>query len=567
MKLSPTGGLGAAAPLVFLLLFFYLPLGLVLGEVVRGGGSLILEVLSQPYYQKILRFTLFQAGVSTIFALMLGLPGGYLLGRFRFPGRNVVKSLSTLPFVLPSILVVLGFVLFFGNNGALNRFLAATFRTSEPPLKILYSFKAIILAHGFYNFPIIMRLTSPAWMNLPANQINAARSLGAPPFRLFRTVTLPHLIPALLASASLVFLFCFMSFAIILVLGGGPQFSTLEVEVYRLAKFTLDLPAAAVLGLTGTVITLAFLYLNITLEKRGSALLNRTGAALPLRDLILRERGRKLRPRGVVLGAYLLVTGIILLGPLLAVVINSLQIKTGWGAGPEWSLKWYVQLFQNRSGTPGAAGAPGGPVSLEALKNSLTFALGAVALGVPLGTILALWTHRKEGPSRLRRPVELLFMLPLGVSPVILGLGYLKLLPRLPESFRHGGLLITGAHAVIAYPFVIRSVSASLHRVSPGLRRAAASLGASPGRILFTVDLPLIKAGIFSGAAFVFALSLGEINATILLARSGQTTLPLAIYRLIGAYNFHGACALGTVLLLLCGAAFIIIDKFEEALP
>ena len=214
MKLSPAGGTAAVTPLVFLLLFFYLPLGLVLGEVIKGGGDLVFSVLSRPYYRKILRFTLFQAAVSTLFALIMGLPGGYLLGRYRFPGRGVVKSLSTLPFVLPSILVVLGFVLFFGNNGTLNRFLGSLFHSSEPPLKILYSFKAIILAHGFYNFPIIMRLTSPAWMNLPANQINAAHSLGAKPGRLFRTVTLPHLIPALLASASLVFLFCFMSFAI-----------------------------------------------------------------------------------------------------------------------------------------------------------------------------------------------------------------------------------------------------------------------------------------------------------------------------------------------------------------
>ena len=550
-------------PLLFLLLFFYLPLGLILLETFSD-RSAFGEVWSSPYYWRIIRFTLLQALASTLFSLFLGLPGAYFLGRYDFPGRKFVKSLTTLPFVLPSILVVLGFVLFFGNSGGINRLLMGLFGLEEPPLRTLYSFKAIILAHGFYNFPIVMRMVGTPWRNLPANQHHAALSLGAGGPRIFRTLTLPQLLPGILSAASLVFLFCFMSFAIILVLGGGPRYSTLEVEVYRLAQFTLDIPAANALGLTGAVITLGLLGINLSLEKKASTILEKTGAVLAPKTLRLRGtssgsfRGFPLSALG--LSVYLVFLTILLLGPLLSVAVYSLQDRASWGGKAAWSLKWYKQLFLHSGGA--ASG-----VFLQALRNSLGFALAAVAIALPLGTILTLRNHGRRNLGGLRSFYEMLLMLPLGISPVILGLGYLKALKFLPPALKGGAWAVIGAHAVIGYPFVIRSVSSSLHEIPSLLRQAAASLGASPRRILLTVELPLIRGGIFTGAAFAFVLSLGEINATILLARPGQTTIPLAIYRLIGAYNLYGACVLGTLLMALCGLAFFIIDHFEEAMP
>ena len=549
----------AVFPLLFLFIFFYLPILLVFsGGVLQKNtdGSFFLSgigsLLTNPYYLRIIGFTAFQALVSTLFALAAGLPGAYILGRYSFPGKKAVKSLTSIPFVLPSILVILGFVLFFGNNGHLNRLLMLLLDREKPPLKILYSFKAIILAHAFYNFPIVMRLLSTAWENLSRSRNEAARSLGARRFFLFRTVTLPGILPALLSAVSLIFLFCFMSFAIILVLGGGPQFTTIEVEVYRLARFSLDFNQAAALGLIGTLLSMGLLSINLFFQNKAStALMPREKRILPRPLFFPRGMDRRNPPViRILMSVYLITAMIILLGPLLSVPINSFQHKVTRTAETGWTLKWYRELF-----SPGS-------VSVQAVKNSLSYGFMTVLAALPLGTLLAFRSRR--GALYRSRAAELLYMLPMGVSPVILGLGYMNMLPLLPPGVHGSWLAIVGAHTVIAYPFVLRSVSGALTAVPPSLRQAAASLGAPPGRVFFTIDLPLIRSGLLTGGAFAFALSLGEINATLLIADRSQVTIPLAMYRLIGAYNFYGACVLGTILMLLCGAAFYIIDTFQE---
>ncbi|MBI9102812.1 MAG: iron ABC transporter permease [Spirochaetales bacterium] len=555
-----------ALPLIFLFLFFYLPLLLVFveGAALSGGVNVsgdstekavwnVIAILKSPYYLKVISFTAFQALISTVFALAAGLPGSYILGRYNFPGKKVVKSLTTIPFVLPSILVVLGFVLFFGNNGHFNHMLMGLFNLKDPPLKILYSFKAIILAHGFYNFPIVMRMLSSAWENISRSQNEASKSLGAGNFFRFRTVTLHRLMPALLSAASLVFLFCFMSFAVILVLGGGPRYSTIEVEIYRLARFSLDFPQAASLGLIGTLFSMGLLSINLILQKRASVPpLGRGERIEPAKLLGGGKSKRKITPGGFLIVVYLVIAAVILLGPLLSVLVNSFQHKVSRMGETSWTLKWYSQLF-----TLGSKGNSG-----LAVRNSLVFGLLTILTALPLGTLIAFRTYR--GGFLRSRIAEVLYMLPMGVSPVILGLGYLKMLPSLPEAVHGSWIVIVGAHTVIAYPFVIRAVSGALGAVPPSLRQAAASLGAGPVRVLFTIDLPLIKTGLLTGGAFAFALSLGEINATLLVADRSQITIPLAMYRLIGSYNFYSACVLGAILMILCGAAFFIIDTFQE---
>ena len=245
----------------FLILFFYLPLSLVLkGALFPDEGSFslsnIIQVLASEYNRRIIVFTVSQALLSTLFTIIIGLPGAWLLATRNFPGKKLLRAVSAVPFVLPSILVVLGFVIFFGNNGYLNRTIMSITGGTEPPLRILYSMKAIILAHGFYNFPIVLRIVSTLWEKLDPSIATAAKSLGAGKIRLFFTVTLHQILPAVLASAALVFVFCFTSFAIILVLGGGPAYTTLEVEIYRQARISLNMDAAAALSVVGIFITL-----------------------------------------------------------------------------------------------------------------------------------------------------------------------------------------------------------------------------------------------------------------------------------------------------------------------
>jgi thiamine transport system permease protein len=231
------------------------------------------------------------------------------------------------------------------------------------------------------------------------------------------------------------------------------------------------------------------------------------------------------------------------------VVLYSLQARTGWGPG-RWSLQWYRRLAD-----------PGG-VYLGAIRNSLLFGGLTVALSLPLGALLAWLAARRRFPGA--GLLEAALMLPLGVSSVILGLGYLKASQALPWRFSGSWIAVVFAHTIVAYPFVVRAVSPVLRKLPASLPEAARSLGAGPWQLFFRVELPLLKGALITGAAFAFGISVGEINATLMLSPPGVLTMPLAVYRLIGSYNFAGACAMGTVLMAACFLAFLAIETLGK---
>jgi len=556
-----------ALPLLFFALFFLYPLGSVLtagltDEAGRFSLARFAGILARPSTLRILGFTLLQAVLSTLLALALGLPGAYLLAKTRFRGKGVLRALTTVPFVLPAILVVLGFVRFFGNNGVLNRLLAKLFSLEEPPLRILYSLKAILLAHAFYNFPVCIRIVGSVWSRIDPRTEEAARSLGARGLRLFRRVTLPQILPGILAGAALIFVLCFMSFVIILVLGGGPRYTTLEVEIYRQAKVNLDLHTAGSLAILGSCVSLLLLYLYIKLQQRTSFAESVQREEIPLMRLL---KGWS----GFLILMYLLLVVLVILAPMLSVLHASFTQRRGWAGESSYTLRWYARILLGAGGSggggaagsaAGGANAVGGVAYIRALLNSLFYALMTVVLSVPMGTALAHFTARRDFSGR--HAAESLFMLPLGISAVILGLGYLKAFRRFPIHGRWWAIVL--AHTVIATPFVIRSISAVIRKIQPDLREAARGLGAGPWKLFRHVELPLLKPGLVTAAAFAFAISLGEVTATLMLTRAETITIPIAIYRLIGSYQLEAACAMGSVLMLASAGAFLVIDRIGE---
>jgi len=541
-----------SGPLVFLFFFFYYPLSSILqGGLTDDQGrftvSRIGSILSDPYYTGIIWFTVKQAFLSTLLSISLGLPGAYLLAKYDFWGKNVIRALTTIPFVLPSIIVVLGFVRFFGNNGILNRLLMGLFRVEEPPLRILYSMKAILLAHAFYNFPICIRIVSALWSRLDPNFEDAARSMGAHGFRLFREVTLPRILPAILASSALIFIFCLLSFAIVLVLGGGPRFTTLEVEVYRLAKVSLDLKMGSALALIGSFLSSIFLYLYIRLQRKMSFAEEITADFERKRlSALLKE------PAGIFFVLYLFLIAALIIAPMAAVVYTSFLKRSGWGGSTAYSLDWYIRLIFTSN------------LYARSILNSLFFGFMTILFALPLGTLIAYLGSRRE--IKNSSILESLMMLPMGVSSIMLGLGYIKAFQGFPVEITGSWYAIVLAHTVISYPFVIRSVSSMFRKIKPSLLEAARSLGADSWQLFWHLELPLIKGALITGAAFAFAISIGEINATMMLAGPQTMTIPVAIYRLISSYNFIGACAMGTILMAISFLTFLIIDRVGEGI-
>jgi thiamine transport system permease protein len=543
---------------LFLGLFYFYPLVAILRIGLAPEGRLDLTALAalagDAYLWKVLAFTFGQAALSTLLTLLAGLPGAYLVARYEFRGKALLRALAGVPFVMPTLVVAAAFNALLGPRGWLNLGLMALLHANTPPLNVTNTLGAILLAHVFYNTTIVLRLVGDFWSHLDPRLVGAARVLGASRARAFREITLPLLAPALLAAALLVFIFDFTSFGVILVLG-GPKFATLEVEIYQQTMNLFNLPTAAALSLVQLACTLGFTVLYARLSARVTA-------PLALRPQTFTRRSlRSWRAR---LAALVIVGGLfaLLVAPLAALAARSflrLEAARGERAAVQtgFTFAYYRELFVNRRESifyvPPFA-AIGNSVGVAA-----TTALLSLALGLPTAFALA-------RPSRLASLLDPLIMLPLGTSAVTMGFGFLVAFNRPPLDWRASPLLLPLAHTLVAFPFVVRSLLPALRGIRPQLRRAAAVLGASPARVFAEVDLPLAGRAVFVGGAFAFAISLGEFGATALVARPEFPTVPVAIYRFLGqpgALNYGQALALSTILMVVCAGGIMAIESLR----
>jgi thiamine transport system permease protein len=535
-------------PLVFLGLFFFYPLIEILRLSLAPEGQLNLApfrtLFTDPYYARLLAFTTGQALLSTFLTLLVGMPAAYVFARYDFRGKALLRALTTIPFVMPTVVVAAAFTALLGPRGHLNTWLMTALGLDMPPIRLQHTLALVLVAHVFFNAAIIIRLVGGFWANLDPRVEEAARVLGASRWRTFREVTLPILTPSIVAASLLVFLFCFTSFGIMLILG-GPRLATIEVEIYRQAIPFFDLPMAAALALLQMVFTFGIMAIYTRIQARSAVPLN------------LRPREASQR-RPATWGARLVVWAslgglmILILAPLLALVVRSLSL------GGEFTLRYYQALFTN----PTQSFFYVSPA--VAIRNSLLVAGGTVALSVSIGLTSA---YLLVGPpSPAKSVLDPLFMLPLGTSAVTLGLGYIIALDQPPLNLRASPWLLPLAHTLVAFPFVVRSLLPVLRGMNPRWREAAGVMGASPARIMREIDLPIVARALLVGAVFAFTVSVGEFGATLLIARPNFPTMPVVIYRLLGAQgalNQGQGLAMSTLLMIVSGLGFILIERFR----
>lgn len=540
--------LAGSGPLLFLLLFYFFPLAEILRRSLfpeEGGASAPLATLfADTYFLRVIGWSAWQALLSTVLTLAAALPAAYVFARLRWRGKTLLRALATVPFVLPTVVVAAAFGALLGPNGMLNRMLQSLFGLAEPPIRLQGTLLLILLAHVFYNFTIVLRIVGGMWANLPSSIEEAAAVLGASRSRVLREVTLPILLPAISVAALLIYIFTFTAFGTVLILG-GPRFATVEVEIYRQTVELFNLPVAAALALLQIAISLILTAVYSRLQER-------TVVPLDLRPQSSVERPiRGWRQRLLVAWVMLLMGGL-LLAPLVALFSRSLSL------GGTWTLQFYRLLAENRSNSyffvPPAT----------AIRNSVLFAVLATVLALSIGLPAAylLLSPRR----RLRAILDPLFMLPLGTSAVTLGFGYIIALDSPPLDLRASPLLIPVAHTLIAFPFVVRALLPVLRGINPRLREAAAVLGASPGRVIWEVDAPIIARAVLIGAVFAFTISLGEFGATLLLGRPEYPTMPVVIYRFLGQpglSNYGQALAMSSLLMLVTVAGFVAIERLR----
>lgn len=528
-------------PLAFLIAAFFYPLSRILAltfdyrTLTPDNLALALDVLL---------FTFYQAALSTLLTLLLGLPAAYLFARYDFRGKSLLRALTAVPFMLPTVVVAAGFSALLGPRGLVHNLLPSV------SFNFVGTLTAILVAHVFYNTTIIVRVVGNALSSLDPRLEQAARSLGADPLRVWWNVTLPILRPSILAASLLVFLFDFTSFGVILLLGGS-QYATLEVEIYLRVLRLPNLSLAALLSVIQLVCTLVISLLYTRLAARTTLQTAPRSAQANLR------RPKSWREKIFVTLFVFLLTSFFFL-PLSALPFRSLarlEAERGQRGEVQYGLTtdYYTELFVNRRGS--VFYVP----PIQATVNSLSYAGATVLLSLLLGFPAALALAR---PTRLEKILDPLIILPLGSSAVMLGLGFILSY----GAWLTSPWLVPFAHTLVALPFVIRALQPAIASIPARLRQAAATLGASPLEVWRHIDLPILRRAILAAATFAFTISLGEFGATLLIARPEYPTIPVAIERFLsqpGGLNYGQAMAMATVLMLLTLISILLIEKFR----
>lgn len=492
----PLGALAAA----LVLLACLLPLAPLLLGARQGAPA--------PADWAALRFTLGQAALSALLSVALAVPLARALARRAFPGRALLVTLLGAPFLLPSLVAVLGLLALFGRQGLLNDGLA---RLGLPRLSI-YGLHGVVLAHVFLNLPLATRLLLQGWGDIPAERFRLAAALNAPVGPLLERPMLRAVVPGALAA---VFALCLTSFAVALILGGGPAATTLELGIYQAIRFEADLAAAARLALLQYALCGAAAWLAWRLS--AGPLLG-AGLGRPVERWDAQGPGARLLDALVIGGAALF-----LLTPLAL------------------------------AGSRGALGLGALPAEAwPALLRSLLVALAASALAVLLALALA---HRGGALAQVAGA------LPLAASPFVLGAGLLLALRPLAQPSTLALPAAALADALLALPFALRALAPALAEVEARHGRLAAALGLSGRRRLRIVTLPLLRPALGFSLGLAAALSVGNLGVIALLAGEGQATLPLLAARLMGAYRMEAAAGAGLLTVLLALALFWAFDR------
>ncbi|MDU8911398.1 thiamine/thiamine pyrophosphate ABC transporter permease ThiP [Aestuariicoccus sp. MJ-SS9] len=481
-----------------------LTLGPVAAVLVFAGGGAGLG----PGFGQALRFTLVQATLSAALSVLFAIPVARALARRRFAGRGLLIALLGAPFILPVIVAVLGLIAVFGQQGLVNDAL----RALGLPGFSIYGLHGVVLAHVFFNLPLATRLILQGWLAIPAERLRLAASLGLSPGAMVRTIEAPMLARIAPGAFAVIFVICLSSFAVALTLGGGPRATTIELAIYQAVRFDFDLGRAAVLSVVQLGLALAAGLVALQLS-RGE------GFGIGLDRVVTRWDGAGAAAR-ISDGVWIVLAALFLLAPLASVVVRGLP------------------------------GLPLMPVEVwRAATHSVTVALGSTVLcliwALPLAT----------------RAGEVVGLAGIALSPLVLGTGLFVIVRPFANPFDLALVVTALVNALVALPFALRILRPEAEAVRADFARLSHALGLTPWAWTRLVFLPRLRRPLGFAAGLTAALSMGDLGVIALFADPDRTTLPLAVYRLMGSYRMEAAAGAALLLLALSLALFWLFDR------
>jgi len=524
-------------PLLLVIIFTVYPVAFVLLQgFLYDLTKSPLVILTSVLTYRALVFSFVETVLSVVVTVVLGLPGAFIFSKLNFRGRKTIQTLLIVPFILPPIVVVVGFLRVFGSFGWLDSFLMALSGSSTSVINLASGLTGIVLAHAFYNIPLVILMVSASLSQINSELEESAEILGANSIQKFRKIILPQILPSLLVASLLTALFCFVSFPIVLTLGGS-RYKTLEILIYE-SFLSTDYGKTSTIALMQIILTI-FITVFYFRASRKSV---QNGISSPFsKKASFKELSIKFKSLLFFYGAIMI---ILVAGPILAII----QAAFYNPLANEYTLSGIITVFSSSES--------GG---LGPLINSVLYATLATLLAIFLSIPLAYSSRISlKGIKQLN---TILVLFPLGVSSITLAYG---LMIAIAVPLNVVWPIIVIAQTIIALPFCVKSIESAIEKMDRNILDQADILGASRLQRLFYVELPLVSPGIVVGAVFAFAMAIGEMSATLFIAGPENYTLAVIIYTYLSARRFVDAGAAALILVVVCVLSFTLINRLSE---
>jgi thiamine transport system permease protein len=515
---------------------FYWPLAKILSMGFSGNW---LQAIATGRIADLVWFTIWQAALSAALSLFFGIPGAYVLYHRSFPGQKFIRAFITVPFMLPTIVVAIGFTAYRGLP------LISNLLQGHSGVPI------IICANVFMNYSLAVRIIGGVWTTLDTGLEDAAALDGAGRLRTLVSVTLPQLTQAIASAGSLIFLYCAANFGLVLVLGGAAV-KTVETEIYLVTTQNLDLTKAAGLVLIQTILTVVAFVVAQRLSKGHLTFLGTT-------TMDRRPRIDKRDLPATLITTVFTISLIFL--PLSTVIWRAFRIENGFS-------------FRNFANLGGFGARDALSISVgHAAVNTVRNAIITTILSMTIGTLASFILSRPTtygNPRRFQRLMDIAFQMPVGISSVVLGFGYLVTFGGGLFPLRSSWLVTPIAQSLLSIPLVIRMLHPAITAIDNQLRETAQTESANPSQIWWLIEVPIIRNVLAMATGYCAIIAIGEFGAANFLAYGDQGTLPTVLYQLIsrpGAQNYGMAMAASA---LLIGTAMFImyaISAFESQAP
>lgn len=491
-------------PILFLIAMVILPFNAILHY--NHSTPMWAQVLSDHYYAQRLFWTLLQAILTIIITSILAIPVAWVLAHFQFLGKSWLLRLLMLPFMMPTLVAGIGILTLFGEQGLLWR------GWTDTPYLLLYG-------NIFFNLPVMIHALYQGLLTIPGDRLNAARIAGASTWQCFWYVERPVLTTWGAGGACLIFLYCISGFGLALLLG-GQHYATIEVEIYQLIAYQLDINHAAVLAWLIFTITLSASIIYAMISRRTTNAKIHTYCAPTITT-----------PSQRLLWLFALFILFICSGlPLIAILFSVLR------AGSSWQVLWETN-------------------TLLALWNTIRFTILCVITSAILGILQAILAHQF--------PLTRSFLfIPLAVSPACLSFGLLLYYNEYTDSL----WMLISLYTLIAYPFVSKDILSKLDSLPINYINAARVFGANHYQIIKYITLPLLLPTLRRALTLAAATGIGEFAATLFLSRPEWATLTTLIYENLGKVgkdNYDRAMVLTFVLMALSSVIFTILAQTE----